>query len=323
MLLTHLPRLRSLRRYCREQIEARRRAAVIGAYTETNCAFDGKRAFSHVKNLVNIGPRPAGSAKLALARRYITNELQSYGLKIVNDEFIAQTPSGAVTMVNITAEIPGTSSDCIIIASHYETKVFKEFEFVGANDGGSSTGALLELARTLPTRRKVLPFTYQLVFFDGEEAFCRDWDDCGTQDAPDNTYGSRHHVAQLIAQKRLKNVRAMVLLDMIGYRNLKFGRDSLSTGWLLDLIWQTARELNCGAQFIGRNEDVGGDDHLPFLAAGIDAVDIIQVNSYPYWHTPEDTLDKISARSLKLVGDVVLASLPRIERHLLKQHAAE
>ncbi len=278
-------------------------------------AFDGERAFAHVRRLVGFGPRPAGSKELAEARKYIVGELKSYGLKVSEDEFTPKTPVGERRMVNVTAELPGDTTDFIIISSHYDTKPFKEFRFVGANDGGSSTGELLELARVLAAAPRT-HFTYRFVFFDGEEAFCRDWDECGKPGSPDNTYGSRHYVERLKESGELKRLRALVLLDMMGYEKLEMGRDDMSTPWMAETVWQTARELGYTKQFADRTEGVGGDDHEPFLKAGIPSLDIIQLNTYPFWHTPADTLDKISARSLQTVGDVLLASLPRIEKKL-------
>ena len=275
--------------------------------------FSGKRAFEHVRHLVEIGPHPAGSKAIEKARLYILEHLAG---KTSQDEWTADTPAGKVRMVNIEAELKGESDDTIIIASHYDTKPFKDFNFVGANDGGSSTGALLEIANVLSSSRERRRFTYRFVFFDGEEAFCREWDECGKPDAPDNTYGSRRYVGQLRARDRLKNVRALILLDMIGYEKLELGRDDMSTPWLVDIIWKTAREIGYAKQFVERAEGVGGDDHAPFLQAGVPSADIIQLNSYPHWHTPEDTLDKISPLSLKAVGDAVIASLPRIEMRL-------
>jgi glutaminyl-peptide cyclotransferase len=284
---------------------------------KSGSAFDGQRAFEHVRKQVEFGARPAGSEELARAREYITGELKSYGLNVKTDEWSPKTPVGVRKMVNVTAELPGESSDVIIISSHYDTKLFKEFQFVGADDGGSSTGALMELARVLATSGQKPRFTYWFVFFDGEEAFCFDWEQCRNGSEPDNTYGSRHFVEQLKAKSEVKRVRAMILLDMIGYKELAFGRDDdMSTRWLVDAIWDTAREIGHGQQFLEMNEGVGGDDHEPFLKAGIDSVDIIQLADYPYWHKPGDTLDKISPESLKTVGDVVLASLPRIEQRL-------
>jgi glutaminyl-peptide cyclotransferase len=221
-------------------------------------------------------------------------------------------------MVNVIAEIPGESKDVIIIASHYDTKYFKDMYFVGANDPAASVATLLEIGRVLGTAKPKLKLTYRLVFFDGEEAFCENWEDCGKPNAPDNTYGSRHYVSQLRQNNELNRIRALILLDMMGYKNLELGRDTMSTKWLQDIIWQTARDIGYGSYFVDRPEGVGGDDHEPFLRAGIDSVDLIQLNGYPYWHTAEDTIDKVSPRSLKVVGDVVLASLPRVEQHVMK-----
>ncbi|HEX8633904.1 MAG TPA: M28 family metallopeptidase [Pyrinomonadaceae bacterium] len=282
-------------------------------------AFDGERAFAHVRRMVETGARPAGSNELARTREYLSGELQAAGLKVTADEFTAQTPDGARRMVNLTAEVAGESSDVIIVASHYDTKAFKEFHFVGANDGGSSTGALVEIARAVAAAggRQKPRFTYWFVFFDGEEAVCHDWTECTNAGAPDNTYGSRRYVAQLAARGETKRVRAMILLDMIGYTNLTIPRETLSTPWLTDIIWETARELGHGAQFTDAEHTVE-DDHVPFLRAEIPVVDLIQLGGYPYWHQAGDTLDKISPRSLQIVGETVVASLPRIEQRLAR-----
>src|SRR6266487_120371 len=285
--------------------------------------FDGQRAFEHVRKQVEFGPRPPGSPELEKTREYLIDQLKSYGLKVSTDEFHSVTPVGDRKMVNITAELPGESPDVIIISSHYDTKLFKDIKFVGAVDAGSSTGALLELARVMAAGNRKPKLTYWFVFFDGEEAFCFNWDECHNPNPadpnsplPDNTYGSRRYVAQLIEKKELKRVRAMILLDMIGYKNLQFGRDDMSTRWLVDIVWETAKHMGHGNEFADRVEGVGGDDHEPFLRAGIDSLDIIQLGSYEYWHTKDDTLDKVSAKSLQIVGDVLLASLPKIEERL-------
>jgi len=277
--------------------------------------FSGARALEHVRRLVEYGPRPSGSAALESARRYILEQLPRGAAR---EEWTAHTPAGRVKMVNLVLDVPGETAETIIIASHYDTKRFKEFRFVGANDGGSSTGVLIELARLVAAESARRRFTYRFVFFDGEEAVCREWDECGKPGAPDNTYGSRHHVARLKARGSLRHVRALILLDMVGYEKLELGRDEMSTPWLVDIIWQTARELGYAKQFVARAESVGGDDHEPFLRAGVPAVDLIQLGTYPHWHKPGDTLDKIAPSSLKVVGDVVYASLPRLEEKLLK-----
>ena len=293
------------------------RIAIEPTPSRPTVSFNGERALNHVRKQIEIGPRPPGSPESAKTREYIINELKSAGALASTDEFTATTPMGEKKMVNITAEIPGESKDVIIIGSHYDTKYYKDMHFVGANDPGASVGTLLELGRLLAATKPKL--TYWLVFFDGEEAFCENWDDCGEPGAPDNTYGSRQFVAQLKSKNSLERVRALVLLDMIGYKQLELGRDTLSTKWLQDIIWQRAREMGYRSYFVDRPEGVGGDDHEPFLQAGIPAVDLIQLNNYPYWHRADDTLDKVSAKSMKIVGEVVSASLPRIEQRLLSK----
>jgi Zn-dependent M28 family amino/carboxypeptidase len=287
--------------------------------------FDGERAFEHVRKQVEFGPRPAGSAELEATRNYLIEQLKSYGLKIITDEFQATTPIGTRKLVNVTAELPGDSTDVMILSSHYDTKYFKNLKFVGANDGGSSTGALLELARVLAANKQKPKLTYWFVFFDGEEAFCLDWDECTNPNPadpknplPDHTYGSRRYVSQLTASNELKRVRGLILLDMVGYKNLQLGRpEELSSRWMIDLVWQTAKQIGYGEQFVSTAEGIGDDDHEPFLRAGVEALDIIQLSTYArYWHTKDDTLDKISAKSLKIVGDTVIVSLPKIEERL-------
>ncbi|HVG39099.1 MAG TPA: M28 family peptidase [Pyrinomonadaceae bacterium] len=291
---------------------------VVAATTTAPPAIDGERAMNHVRAQVKIGPRPAGSPASNQTREYIVKELNSYNLKITQDQFEVKTPVGRKKMVNLTAELPGESGHVVLIGSHYDTKLFKEFRFVGANDGASSTAVLLELARVLAAAPQKPRLTYRFVFFDGEEAFCRDWDQCSADGGPDHTYGSRRYVAELKERGELKTIHALILLDMVGANPLRLGRDELATTWLLDAIWQTARELGHGRHFLERTETVGDDDHKPFLEAGVEAVDLIQLNEYPAWHTEEDSLDKISPQSLQIVGDVVLASLPRIEEKLLR-----
>ncbi|HEX8117403.1 MAG TPA: M28 family peptidase [Pyrinomonadaceae bacterium] len=273
--------------------------------------FSGQRAYEHVKRLVEFGPRPSGSKELEAARRYI---LEQTGGQL--EEWTADTPAGKLKMANVVVEVKGKSEETVVIAGHYDTKRYKEFAFVGANDGGSSAGALVELVRAFRAMQGRTNFTYRFVFFDGEEAVCAEWDECSKPGRPDNTYGSRHHVGRLKALNRLKNVRALILLDMMGYDRLELGRDDMSTPWLVDILWRTARELGYAKQFVERPEAVGGDDHAPFLQAGVPSVDLIQLSTYPFWHKADDTLDKISPHSLKAVGDVVLASLPRIEEKL-------
>ena len=281
--------------------------------------FNGERAMDHVKKQIEFGPRPPASSQLEKTRTYIVGQLKAYGLNVSLDQFTAATPHGEKKMVNIVADVPGETKDLILITSHYDTKFFKDMTFVGANDPAASVGTLLEIGRVLGTLTEKPKVSYRLVFFDGEEAFCENWDDCSKPDAPDNTYGSRHYVTTLKSRNELGNTGAMILLDMMGYKNLELGRDTLSTKWLQDIIWETGYDLDHGDIFVEREEGVGGDDHEAFIKAGVPAVDLIQLTSYPYWHKADDTIDKISAQSMKTVGETVLASLPKMAARIASQ----
>lgn len=281
-------------------------------------AFNGERAMDHVRKQIDFGPRPPDSPAAIKTRAYITNELKNSGWKVSLDEFTATTPQGEKKMANIVAELAGETKTLLLFGSHYDTKYYKDMYFVGANDPAASVATLLEIGRVLGSMYEKPKVTYRLVFFDGEEAFCEGWSDCGDEDDPDNTYGSRHYVSQLRAKNELENTKVLILLDMMGYKKLELGRDSLSTRWLQDIIWQTGRELGHEKIFVERHEGIGGDDHEPFLRAGVDALDLIQLNSYPHWHRADDTIDKVSSQSMKIVGDTVLASLPKIVDRITK-----
>ena len=288
------------------------------AATPAASDFDGARAYAHVKAQVDFGPRPAGSAALEKTRDYLLAQLRSFGLRVRVDEFSPVTPKGRVKMKNLVAELPAApaspDAESIIIASHYDTKEFTEFRFVGANDGASSTGVLLELARVMAASRTPRRFSYQFVFLDGEEAFCREWSEC--LNGNDNTYGSRHMAAELQKSKQAGRIKAMILLDMVGDRNLAIPREENSSSWLVEAIWSTAREMGHQRHFTNETQWMA-DDHLPFLKVGIPSIDLIDFDygdeATSYWHTAADTLDKIDQRSLQIVGEVVLKSLPRIE----------
>ena len=216
-------------------------------------AFDSSRAYTHVREQVALGPRPAGSAANQKTRDYIRRVLKEAGYASTEQAFEATTPVGRVRMANVIATLPGRRPERLILASHFDTKPFDDIRFVGANDGASSTGVLLELARVLkagPTP----PLTIEFLFFDGEEAF-------GEWQAPNHTYGSRHYVAAARSAGTLTSIRALVLLDMVGDRNLNLRRDTNSTPWLTDLFWATARRLGHGAHFLKRAAPGRGRPH--------------------------------------------------------------
>jgi Zn-dependent M28 family amino/carboxypeptidase len=268
--------------------------------------FDSNRAWEHLRQLVSMGPRPSGSPAIEQTRQYIKGQLGAIGVAVTEQKWVDDTPGGKLPMVNLIATIPGARKDRVVFAGHYDTKRFQQFRFVGASDGGSSAAFVLELARVLKARRN--PLTMELLFLDGEEAVNEVW--AGT----DNTYGSRHYVDAAKRDGSLASLKALVLVDMIGDRNLQIRRDLHSTPWLTDVVWSAARRLKLDNYFVPATTEVE-DDHVPFLKAGVPSVDIIDLD-YPQWHTPQDTLDAVSARSLQVVGDVVLAAIPDIEGRL-------
>ena len=268
-----------------------------------DATFDGAAAFRHLERLVAIGPRPAGSPAAARARRYIVDQLAAAGVRAEVQAFEADTPHGRLHMANIVAVLPGRRGDVIMLAGHYDTKWFRDIRFVGANDGGSSAALLVELARRLAARPR--DFTYWVVWFDGEEA--RE-----TWTATDSLYGSRRMARELARKGTLP--RALIVADMIGDRDLGIRREALSTEWLTEIIWAAAARRGAGAHFLADTMAVE-DDHAPFLRAGVPSALLIDFD-FPPWHTAEDTLDKVSARSLEIVGSVLLDALPAIEERL-------
>jgi len=284
--------------------------SAISLQAQPASKFDSNRAWEHLRQLVAIGPRPSGSAAIEQSRKYIKDQLAAIGLKAVEQAWDDETPLGRVHMVNLIATIPGTSTNRIAITGHYDTKLFRDFRFVGASDGGSSAAFLIELARVLKARKNAL--TIEIVFLDGEEAVV-EWR--GT----DHTYGRRHYVEAARRGNTLASLKAMILVDMIGDRDLGIRRDSNSTGWLTDIVWNAAARLKLNNYFLPASTTIE-DDHLPFIAAGVPSVDIIDLD-YSAWHTRADTLDAVSARSLQVVGDVILAALPQIEARFARPAA--
>jgi len=265
--------------------------------------FDGARAWADLQRQVGFGPRPSGTPALTKTRQYILDQLKAAGIRSQEQTFTASTPAGPVAMTNVIATIAGRRPERIVLASHYDTKR-APFRFVGANDGASSTAAVLELGRALAKSQPA--FTIELLFLDGEEAV--NWDWAGT----DNTYGSRYYVQTAQKAGTLGSIKALVLLDMIGDRDLLIRRESYSTPWLVDAVWGAAARTGHGGTFISELTTVE-DDHVNFVRAGVPAVDVIDLDN-PTWHTAQDDLEHVSQKSLQIVGDVILAALPVIEQ---------
>ena len=274
--------------------------------TAPRTGFESNRAWTDLERQVAFGPRPSGSAPLAACRAYIESQLKAAGITFREQPFDAMTPAGIIHMTNVVGTIPGRRPERIALATHYDTKRFAEFTFVGASDAASSTAAVLELARVLKNRQN--EFTIELLFLDGEEAVNTEWRD------PDNTYGSKYYVRAARQAGTLGGLKTLILLDMVGDRDLDIRADSNSARWLNSIVWSSAARLGYTSTFIPEDFTVE-DDHLPFVEAGVPSVDIIDLD-YPQWHTAQDDLDHVSARSLQIVGDVVLDALPQIERQL-------
>ncbi len=262
--------------------------------------IDSRRTMQYVKEIVAFGRRAPGSPGMAKQQAYIRAKLKGDNLE--EDTFKATTPDGQFQLTNFIDKFPGTTNDVIVICGHYDT-LYAQKDFVGANDGGSSAALLLELADQFRGKNRTGPAVW-LVWFDGEEAFQK-WTDT------DSTYGSRHLAAKWQQDGTSKRIKALLLVDMIGDSDLNIDHDANSTAWLSDLVYQAAGNLSHKAYFYGRNTAID-DDHIPFLHAGVPCVDIIDLDygyNNVYWHTAQDTVDKLSANSFQVVGDVVLETV--------------
>jgi glutaminyl-peptide cyclotransferase len=260
--------------------------------------FSGPKALTHVQRLVDLGPRPAGSDAIDKARDYIEAQLRHSGWQVTRQAFTDNTPRGKIHFVNLIARYgseANPASPSLLLCSHYDTKLFDTIRFVGANDGGSSTGLLLELARVLgehPTFARQV----ELAFFDGEEAY-------ENFSAADGLYGSRYFARQ-IEGEGAKGFRGGILFDMVGDRSLGITLPPNSPSAMAHDIFAAAETLKLRKYFSYFDRDMI-DDHTPLNGIGIPTIDIIDFD-YPSWHTADDTLDKINAQSLQTVGSVAL-----------------
>jgi Zn-dependent M28 family amino/carboxypeptidase len=261
--------------------------------------FNGAQALQFTKRAVAFGPRPAGSQANRELRAYIKTQIRSSGGHPAEDSFTASTPKGPVAMQNLICSFPGSSGRTVVFSGHFDTKDLPGRNFVGANDGGSSTGLLLELMRALASADH--KDEIDIVWLDGEEAF-GEWSDTN------GTYGSRHLAAKWASEGILAKIRALINVDMTGDRDLGILLEENSTPALRNLVWQTAKEKGYGRYFLDQSGAIE-DDHLPFMKRGVPAVDLIDFDYGPgnsFWHSDKDTLDKLSAHSFQVVGDVLM-----------------
>jgi Zn-dependent M28 family amino/carboxypeptidase len=274
--------------------------------------FNGAQALEYARQFVAIGPRWPTSQNHLKAEAFLRSHFQHDALE--EDAFTASTPIGAVPMRNFIVRYAGKKDGVIVLATHYETNYWlKNINFVGANDGGSTTGLLMAIADQLRARtaggKKIDGYSVWLVFDDGEESIQPAWTDS------DSLYGTRHLAARWGRDGTLGKIKAFILADMIGDKDLDIQRESQSTAWLVDLVRQAAKKFGYDRYFFRKEEQVS-DDHLPFLRRGVPSIDIIDINYGPnnsYHHTDKDTLDKISAHSLTIDGDVFMETIRLID----------
>jgi glutaminyl-peptide cyclotransferase len=280
---------------------------------------DGNRVMQYTKEIVALGPRPIGSANHKKVEDYIVSHLK--GDTVEDDFFTADTPAGKFPGRNIIAKFPGTRDGIIVIASHYETNYsFRDTSYVGANDGASSSALLLEFANQL-RGKKLEGYSVWLLWDDAEEAV-KAWGSAlqparyGGWTGFDNLYGVRHLAEKWEKDGTIKKIKAFLLEDMIGDADLEVDEDSDSTPWLESVVYQAATRLGYQSHFFARTIAVE-DDHLPFMQRGVPCADLIDF-SYGYnnvfWHTPQDTVDKLSPKSLEIVGDVTLETVRILDR---------
>jgi hypothetical protein len=278
----------------------------VSAASGTNPVFSGEAALADTRRTVAFGERPSGSAANEKLREWIMAQLKPLGGQLTTDGFTAQTPSGPVPMTNLILRFPGTSGRAIAVTGHFDTKKIPMVRFLGANDGGSSTGFLLEFARVMATTRH--HDDIYVVFFDGEEAVVQ-WTE------RDSVYGSRHLAEKWASDGTLAHLIALINIDMIGDKDLDIMNDGNSNAGLRQTMFSVADKLGYG-KFFNREPQGIEDDHIPFASSGVNVLDIIDFTYGPnnaYWHNASDTIDKLGEHSFKVVGDVVLGIVKTLD----------
>jgi Zn-dependent M28 family amino/carboxypeptidase len=269
--------------------------------------IDSKRAFQYTREVTAFGPRYMGSENHKKLERYILDHLK--GDQVEDDAFTADTVEGKFPVRNIIAKFPGTKDGIIVILGHYDTNYpLRDTGYVGANDGGSSTAILLEYANQLRGKKRD-GYSIWLVWTDGEEAV-KTWSDT------DSLYGSRHLAEKWEKDGTLKKIKALMVMDMIGDADLDIIRATNGAPWLLDLIYTAAERGGYQSHFYALQGSIE-DDHVPFVKRGVPSADVIDLDygyNNVFHHTPQDTMDKLSPKSLEIVGDTILETI-----HMLDQ----
>ena len=265
--------------------------------------FNSARAMQYVKEIVALGPRPIGSANHKKVEDYIHAHLK--GDNVEDDTFTVTATEGKFPVHNIVAKFPGTRDGIVVIASHYDTNwPLKDSSYVGANDGASSSALLLEIANQL-RGKKLEGYSVWLLWDDAEESMRLPWYDS------EALYGVRHIAQKWQDDGTIKKIKAFILEDMIGDADLNVDRDQNSTPWLEDMVYQAATRLGYQSHFFTRAIPMD-DDHKPFVERGIPSADLIDFDygyNNVFWHTTQDTVDKLSPKSLEIVGMVTLETV--------------
>ena len=268
--------------------------------------FDGSQAYDYVAKLVSFGPHPPATDAIHRTQDYIRAQLKSFGCAVDEDAFRSQTPIGDVEMRNLVAKIPGDGQGIILLLTHYDTARNID-NFVGAerrrlfHRRDARNGAA-------PLRAKEGSNAVWIAFLDGEEAQVT-WSDT------DSVYGSRELAARMAVSGELERIRALILADMVGQYNLQIPRESGSTKWLSDLVWNTAARLGYKNIFLSREVGIE-DDHDPFLMRGVPAVDVIDYRLREPWllaHGQGHARQGEPAH-IAIVGHVILASVAELQQ---------
>ena len=278
-----------------------------------------EQAFRHVRTLVEFGPRYYGQPGWSKQLDYIEMTLKKAGIETKRDTWTDRKE--LITFSNITATIPGKQKERIVLGCHHDTKCTTghpdqahNFHFVGANDGASAVALLLCLAPILKSQQNQA--TIELVFFDGEESLDWNWNEAARALFGSKRYVKKHRDALLLGNE--SRIEAMVLLDMVGSKNLHIQEELYSTELMRRICWSAAIATGNQQHFFRRAE-AAADDHKPFLDVGIPSIDLIDLNGNPTWHTKDDTIENMSPQSIQKVADVVLTMLPAIEQAYLKK----
>jgi glutaminyl-peptide cyclotransferase len=278
-------------------------AAAIPADMSPAPSFDSARAMQYVKEIVAFGPRPLGSANHKKVEDYLHAHLKDDSVE--DDAFMIDSSEGKFPVRNIIAKFPGTRDGIIVIASHYDTNwPLRNTTYIGANDGASSSALLLEIANQL-RGKKLDGYTVWLLWDDAEESMRLPWYD------PEALYGVRHLAKKWKDDGTIKQMKAFILEDMIGDADLNIERDEDSTPWLEQMVYQAAKRLGYQSHFFARTIPME-DDHIPFVQLGVPSADLIDFDygyNNVFWHTTQDTVDKLSPKSLEIVGTVTLETV--------------